>query len=164
VFQRRGDDFLADALFCKDTLAPGAGRNARQIAGAVHVHPGGRFVYCANRGGASKDTQVENLDGGPVNGITVFSIDDETGEPSPIQYVSSGGLSPRTFCLDPAGKALIVGNEGGAPSHAGGEGGAGSSLAVFRISEAGTLTLAHKFEMPDRPSEKLLWVGAVGLG
>ena len=78
------------------------------------MHPSGKFLYGSNRGHDS---------------ITVFSIDPVKGTPTPIQYVSTEGKTPRGFGIDPTGSYLIAGNQDS------------NTLVVFRIdAKTGRLT------------------------
>jgi 6-phosphogluconolactonase len=78
------------------------------------MHPSGKFLYGSNRGHDS---------------ITVFSIDSAKGTPTPVQYASTEGKTPRGFGIDPAGSYLIAGNQDT------------NSLVVFRIdAKTGHLT------------------------
>ena len=78
------------------------------------MHPNGKFLYGSNRGHDS---------------ITVFSIDPVKGTPTPIQYVPTGGKTPRGFGIDPTGSYLIAANQDS------------NTLVVFRIdAKTGRLT------------------------
>jgi len=80
----------------------------------LYIHPTGKFLYGSNRGHDS---------------ITVFAIDSVKGTPTPIQYVPSGGKTPRSFGIDPTGSYLIAANQDT------------NSLVVFRIdTKTGHLT------------------------
>ena len=78
------------------------------------LHPNGKFMYASNRGHDS---------------IAVFAIDAQSGRLTPVQYVPSGGKTPRNFALDRAGRWMLVTNHD-------------SNVAmVFRIDQAtGRLT------------------------
>lgn len=122
---------------------------AGQAAGAIHVHPNGRFVYQSNR-----KTEA----GGGENSIAVYSIDAKTGEPRRIQNIDTQGFSPRTFTIDPEGRLLIVANQipvGSVPAN----------LAVFCIhAKDGTLDFVRKYELPAATNAKsLFWAGIVPL-
>jgi 6-phosphogluconolactonase (cycloisomerase 2 family) len=65
-------------------------------AAEVAVSRDGRFLYASNRGHES---------------IGVFAIDAATGRLSPVQWVPSGGRTPRFFALDPTGRFLFAANE-----------------------------------------------------
>jgi 6-phosphogluconolactonase (cycloisomerase 2 family) len=65
-------------------------------AAEVVVSGDGRFLYASNRGHDS---------------IGVFAIDGETGRLSPVQWVPSGGRTPRFFALDPTSRFLFAANE-----------------------------------------------------
>lgn len=62
-------------------------------ASEIRVHPNGRFVYSANRG---HDT------------ITVFRVNQDTGELSVIELENVRGATPRNFNLDPSGRWLVA--------------------------------------------------------
>jgi len=80
----------------------------------LYMHPSGKFLYGSNRGHDS---------------ITVFSIDPVKGTPTPVQYVSTEGKTPRGFGIDPTGSYLIAGNQDT------------NTLVVFRIdAKTGRLT------------------------
>jgi 6-phosphogluconolactonase len=128
---------------------------AFQLAGAIHVHPNGRFVYASNR--AREKESGETFDGG-TNDIAVFAIDPDTGVPRFIQRVDSRGNFPRTFGIDAEQGVLVVGNEKTLevksfwrtrrvlPS-----------LAVFRIGDDGRLTFLNQLTLPDN-DEVCFWV------
>lgn len=62
----------------------------------VHVAPSGRFLYGSNRG---------------HNSITVFAIDESTGELSYVDHEPTGGETPRNFAIDPTGTFLLAANQ-----------------------------------------------------
>lgn len=120
-------------LFDKATLADGTGVKAGQTASTIHVHPNGRFVYVANRGGA---------DG--TNNIAVFAISPLTGEPSLVQTIDTHGSTPRTFSIDPAGRVLVVGNQ--VTTTLAGKA-VPANLAVFRIRSDGLLDFVRTYDL-----------------
>ena len=65
-------------------------------AAEILVDAKGKFLYASNRGDDS---------------IVQFSIDPVTGMLSPIDWVSSGGKTPRNFEIDPTGNWLISANQ-----------------------------------------------------
>ena len=79
-------------LETKSTLPPGwSGSNS---CADVHVHPGGRFVFCSNRGHDS---------------IAAFAVDGNR-----LAFLGcqpTGGKTPRSFCLDPGGRWLLAANQ-----------------------------------------------------
>jgi 6-phosphogluconolactonase len=69
-----------------------------QTAGAaIHISPDGKFLYASNR--------LE------TNEITVYVINQETGELTLVEHVPSYGKNPRDFAIDPAGNFLLVANQ-----------------------------------------------------
>lgn len=65
-------------------------------AAEAAVDAGGKFLYASNRGADS---------------IAVFSIHTENGSLTPVEWVPSGGKSPRHFAIDPTGQWLFVANQ-----------------------------------------------------
>ncbi|WLS80545.1 lactonase family protein [Erwinia pyri] len=68
----------------------------RSDASEIEVHPGGKFLYAANRGHDS---------------IGVFAIDQLTGTLSPVGWVPCGGKTPRFTTLSPDGRQFFSANE-----------------------------------------------------
>jgi 6-phosphogluconolactonase len=62
----------------------------------VAVHPSGKFLYASNRGHDS---------------IAVFSIDAAKGTLIPVEYLPTGGKTPRNFEIDPSGSLLFAANQ-----------------------------------------------------
>ncbi|EHM00050.1 hypothetical protein HMPREF9946_02744 [Acetobacteraceae bacterium AT-5844] len=65
-------------------------------AAEIAISADGRFVYASNRG---SDT------------IAVFTVDAGTGRLEPVQWLPSGGRTPRFFTFDPTERFLFVANE-----------------------------------------------------
>ncbi len=63
----------------------------------VQVHPGGKFLYVANRG---------------ADEIASFAIDGSTGKLTVIGHTPAEGKVPRHFAIDPGGRWLLVANQG----------------------------------------------------
>jgi 6-phosphogluconolactonase len=63
----------------------------------IHVSPDGRFLYATNRKGS--------------NTITIFKIDEQSGNLSLVDYQSTLGSTPRNFNFDPSGNYLLVANQ-----------------------------------------------------
>jgi 6-phosphogluconolactonase len=56
---------------------------------------------------------VSNRVDGQANGsIGVFSIAEENGKLTPVEWEDTGGATPRHFSLSPDGKLLVVTNQG----------------------------------------------------
>jgi 6-phosphogluconolactonase len=147
VYKRTPDGTLGSApLFVKSTLPSSAPAGPGQTAASIHFHPSGRFVYVANR---SADTAAGNS-------MSVFSINQDTGEPTLIQTIETHGFEPRTFALDSGGRILAVANQlskGALPA----------SLALFRIHDDGKLEFARKYDIETSPGKTLFWAGTVSL-
>ena len=142
-------------LFVKSTLkSDPAKAGPGQTAASIHFHPNGRFVYVANRAS----------DSGGENSIAVFSVNQETGEPTLIQSVGTRGFQPRTFTLDSGGQFLAVANQSaqsvpdGAGFHT-----VPASIALFRIGADGKLEFARKYDVETGAGRVLFWAGFVAL-
>ena len=81
----------------------------------IHIAPGGKFLYCSNRGDA--------------NTISIFSINPANGKLKLIGHQSTLGKTPRNFNFDPSGNFLLVANQNS------------DNIAIFKINKkTGLLT------------------------
>ena len=92
-------------------LPAGAAEKKAVAAAEIAASPDGRFVYASVR-----DFSKE----GDQNGLAVFAVRD-AGRLEAVEFVPSGGVSPRGFVVEPSGKRLFVLNE------------LSGTLVVFRI-------------------------------
>jgi 6-phosphogluconolactonase (cycloisomerase 2 family) len=83
-------------------LAPGVSERKELAAAEIAVAPSGRFVIASVRD-FSKEAGL--------NGLAVFAVDPGSGALRWVEFVSSGGVSPRGFVIDPSGAFLYVLNE-----------------------------------------------------
>lgn len=165
VYKKLTEQAIAsEPAFSKDTLSDPRNVRPRQMAGAIHVHPSGKFVYQANRANATTDVDGKAVFVGGENTIAVYAINQGTGEPTLIQNIDTRGMRPGTFALDPSGRILVVGNQealfvrdrkGVIPVPA--------SLAVFRIQDDGRLEFVRKYDVETDATNSLFWVGFVSL-
>jgi hypothetical protein len=164
MYKRFDDGMLSSApLFTKDSLADPGHVHAEQIAGTVHLHPNGKFVYQANRATATEDFEGKPVFVGGENSIAVYSIDQDTGEPTLIQHIDTRGMNPRTFALDPSARILIAANtipfsvrEGANVNRV------PASLSVFRVGSDGKLDFIRKYDVEAATtSRSVFWMGLV---
>ena len=152
-----------DIVYSVETLAEPHNIRARQAAGTVHVHPNGRFVYGANRAEATTEFQGKQVFKGGENSIVVYSINQSTGEPTPIQHIETQKIHPRTFHIDPSGRLLVA--EHNLPVNVR-DGDAvkaiPAGLSVFRMGDDGKLTFARKYDV-DVGDKTMFWMGMVPL-
>lgn len=88
------------------------------ITAEASLSPDGSFLYVSNRGHDS---------------IGVFSISKENGSLTPIQWISTQGKTPRSFCMDSGGNWLIAANQDS------------DTLSVFsRDAASGKLNFLHQ--------------------
>ena len=128
------------------------------------MHPNGRFVYVANRASGAVEFEGKRVFAGGENTIAVFSINQETGEPTLIQSADTRGFQPRTFAVDATGAVLVAANQSSGLVRQ------GSSvqtiparLATFRIRDDGKLDFAHHDDFETGGSRSLFWTGIFGL-
>jgi DNA-binding beta-propeller fold protein YncE len=159
------DGMLGDSpLFVKDTLAEPGNRHGGQAVASIHVHPNGRFVYLANRASGTVDFGGKRVFAGGENTIAVFSINQQTGEPTLIQSVDTRGVHPRTFALDPSGKILAVANQMPAAVRDGANiSSLPAGLTIFRVGDDGKLSFAHKYDIETGGGRSLFWTGIVSV-
>jgi 6-phosphogluconolactonase (cycloisomerase 2 family) len=165
VYRRSVDGMLdANPLFVKDTLREPAKAQGGQAVSSIHMHPNGKFVYVANRAGGTVAFEGKRVFAGGENTIAVFSIHQETGEPTLIQSVDTHGFQPRTFTLDESGRFLVVANQSAQAVR--GEKGVTvipASLAVFRVGNDGKLTFGRKYDVGTDAGGSLFWASFVSL-
>ena len=65
-------------------------------------------MYGANRAEATIEFQGKQVFKGGENSIVVYSIDQSTGQPTPIQHIETQKIHPRTFHIDPSGRVLVA--------------------------------------------------------
>lgn len=70
--------------------------NGNNTCAEITVAPSGKFVYGSNRGHDS---------------IAVYAVDEATGQLTPIQWMATGGRTPRFFGLGPTGTLLYAANQ-----------------------------------------------------
>jgi 6-phosphogluconolactonase len=166
--QNRLDMFALDRdvlsptpLFRKGTLAEPGNIRGRQVAGTVHVHPNGRFVYVANRASSTVEIDGRRVFAGGENTLAVYAIDPATGEPNPIQHVDTNGIHCRTFHIDRSGQILVAAHIMGLPVRDGATTReVPASLAVFRIAADGKLDFVRKYDV-DVGERQMFWMGMV---
>src|SRR5882724_9880538 len=152
-----------DIAFRAETLAEPTNRRSRQAAGTVHVHPNGRFLYGANRAQDTVDFQGKKVFKGGENSIVVYSIDQSTGEPSPIQHTETRAIHPRTFHIDPSGRMLVAQHNLPVDVRDGDTlQTIAAGLSVFRIGDDGKLTFVRKYDI-DVGGKTMFWMGMVQL-
>lgn len=150
-------------LFIKETLFDPSARGPRQHAGAIHVHPNGRFVYLTNRDSGTVDFEGRKVNGGGQNNVAVFAIDQQTGEPTLIQHADAHAIELRTFAIDPAGRMLVAASiravavRDGAAIRT-----VPAGLSVFRIGADGRLDFMRKYDV-DTGAATQWWSGMVPL-
>ncbi len=81
----------------------------------IAVHPTGKFLYCANS---------------VSNDVSAFTVDDATGDLTPIGSATPAGTGPGSITIDPTGKFAYAVNNGS------------NDVSVFSIDQTtGALTL-----------------------
>src|SRR5262245_6065681 len=148
-------------VYTKDTLAERGKLHPRQLVGAIHVHPNGKFVYVSNRSDNTADFEGKKVFGGGENSIAVFAIDQKSGEPTLVQHADPQTYHVRTFALDPAGKVLVTANivpmdvrEGSTLRHV------PAALSVFRVGADGKLAFVRKHDV-ETGGKPQWWMGIV---
>jgi 6-phosphogluconolactonase (cycloisomerase 2 family) len=161
VCRINGDGTLPrDAAFIKNALADRANNVHTQMAGAIHIHPNGRFVTMTNRNSGTEEIGGKKVFKGGENNVATFSIDQTTGEPTLIQNIEARTIHLRTFAIDPSGRLLIAASilpmamRDGSTMPA--------ALVLYRIGSDGRLTFARKYDV-DTGRFMQFWTGIVTL-
>ena len=163
VYTMETDALSSEAIYKKETLANPDKVISRQAAGTVHVHPNGRFLYGVNRADTTREFEGKNVFIGGENTLAVYSINQSTGEPTPIQHIDTGGIHCRTFHIDPSGRMLVAAHN--VPVLV--KDGAGvktvpACLSMFRIGPDGKLDFVRKYDVDTR-DKIMFWTGMVPL-
>jgi 6-phosphogluconolactonase len=163
VYKRDASTGLARApLFVKDTLAD-PNPKVRQAAGAIHVHPSGKFVYLTNRASDLVDLNGAKAFTGGENNIAVFAVDQASGEPTLIQNADGHAVELRTFGIEPGGRMLVAASIKPVPVRdANGTTTVPAKLCVFHVGSDGKLTLKRQYDV-DTGAHLQFWSGMVTL-
>jgi 6-phosphogluconolactonase len=149
----------AEPAYRTDTVAEPNNMRPRQLAGAIHVHANGRFVYVANRADSTVDFNGKKVFAGGENNIAVYAIDQATGEPRPIQHIDTRKVYPRTFQIDPSGRLMVVQHTLPAIFREENElRSVPAGLTVFRIGDDGRLAYERIYDV-DVGKETMFWLG-----
>ena len=161
VYKLNDDGTLPrDATFIKNALADRANHAPTQMAGAIHIHPNGRFVYMTNRNSGTEEIGGRKVFKSGENNVAAFSIDQATGEPTLIQNIEAQTVHLRTFAIDPSGRLLIAASILPMAMRDGST--IPAALVVYRIGADGKLTFARKVDV-DTGRFMQFWTGIVTL-
>jgi hypothetical protein len=164
MFRMPDERIEATAAYTRDTLADRANVQPRQLAGTIHVHPGGRFVYVANRADHKIEFRGRKVFGGGENSIAVFGIDARTGEPTLMQHADTHAYHVRTFAFDPSGKIMVAASIKPIAVRDGDEiRSVPAALSLFRVGDDGTLQFVRTYDV-GAAGRTHYWMGIVGLG
>jgi 6-phosphogluconolactonase len=147
-----------EPIFVKETLF-NPRSPASQGAGAIHVHGNGKFVYLTNRTFPAREGGRDISSGGE-DSLVVYALDQNSGEPTPIQHIDGHGVQLRTFGIDASGRLLVVASimpmlrSDGTTMPAG--------MTVFRVAADGTLALVRKHDVEVGTAQQF-WSGMVAL-
>ena len=163
MYRIEGDGLEPAAAYMRDTLADPANVKPRQLAGTIHVHPNGRFVYLANRSDWTVDYAGQKVFGGGDNSIAVYAIDEKTGEPTLIQHADTRSYHVRTFAIDPSGRLMVAASIAPIAVREGDKVvNVPAALSVLRIGSDGKLTFVRRYDVG--PGNKIhYWMGMMGL-
>lgn len=163
MFRMPEDRLESEAAYACDTLAEPNDVRRRQLAGAIHVHPSGRYVYVMNRADALVKEGGQSVFGGGENSIAVYAIDQQTGEPTLIQHADVHAYHVRTFSFDPSGRLLVAGSINPLPVRVGARiVTQPAALSVSRVGSDGKLQFVRTYDVG--PADKIhYWTGMVGL-
>jgi 6-phosphogluconolactonase (cycloisomerase 2 family) len=161
VYRLDADGMLSrDPMFIVSSLADRANAGHAQMAGAIHVHPNGRFVYQTNRNSSTEEIDGRRVFKGGENNIAVFLIDPTSGEPRLIQNIDAPTNHLRTFAIDPSGRLLIAASIQPIALRDGST--LPAALVVYRIGADGKLTVARKYDV-DTGRLMQFWTGIITL-
>ncbi|HSV77709.1 MAG TPA: beta-propeller fold lactonase family protein [Ramlibacter sp.] len=164
MFRCDNDRLEPMPAFTRDTLQSPADVRPRQLAGAIHVHPSGHWVYLANRADHAVAEDGSKVFAGGENNIAVFRIDPATGEPTLLQHADTQSFHVRTFACDPGGRLLVTASIKALATRNNGElETVPAALSVFRIGPQGRLEFLRKYEVETSGAQLQYWMGMVSL-
>jgi hypothetical protein len=143
----------------KDTLS-NPKTPASQGAGPIHVDRNGKFVYLTNRTFPAADGGGREISEGGENNVVAYAIDQNSGEPKPIQHIDGRGVQLRTFGIDASGRLLVAASIMPMPRRDGASLPAG--MMAFRIAEDGRLSFVRKYDVEVGASHQF-WSGMLAL-
>jgi 6-phosphogluconolactonase len=149
-----------EPLFVKDTLSDPATK-MEQLAGPIHVHPDGRFVYLTNRAYAFTEVEGQKVFAGGENSVAVFAIDPASGEPTLVQNADGHANYLRTFGIDPSGHLLVTASVWPMPMRDGTT--LPAALSMFRIGGDGKLEFVRKYDVDATSQKQQFWSGMITL-
>jgi 6-phosphogluconolactonase (cycloisomerase 2 family) len=165
MFRMPDDRIESLPAYTLDTLADRANLKPRQLAGTIHVHPSGRYVYVCNRADYKVDFNGAKVFGGGENSIAVYSIDATTGEPKLIQHADTHSYHVRTFAFDPTGRVMVAASIHPIAVREGNEvKNVPAAMTVFRCGDDGKLEFVRKYDVDASGAKTQYWMGIVGLG
>jgi len=133
-----------EPLFITGTLA-NPKPATEQGAGPIHVHANGKLVYLTNRTFPARPGGAREISVGGEDNMVVYTIDENSGEPKPIQHIDGLGVQLRTFCIDASGRMLVVASI--MPMPRSDRTSMPAGMTVFRIGSDGRLSLARKHDV-----------------
>ena len=149
-----------ESTFVANTLTEITHHGPNQMAGAIHVHPNGRFVYVTNRNSSTVAIGGRTVFRDGENNIAVFAINPSTGEPERIQNAEAHTIHLRTFAIDPTGRMLVAASILPMAMRDGST--LPAALVVYRIGDDGTLSFVRKYDV-DTGAFMQFWTGIVVL-
>src|SRR3984885_11241382 len=149
-----------EPLFTKDTLSDPASK-FEQLAGPIHVHPNGRFVYLTNRAFATTDFEGKQVFVGGENSVAAYAIDQTTGEPTLLKSVEAHANYLRTFGIDQSGRLLVTASVWPMPMRDGTT--QPAAIGVFRIGDDGNLAFVRNYEVDASAKKQQFWSGMITL-
>ena len=163
MFRMTGDSLEPQAAYVHDLLADRANVKPRQLAGTVHVHPSGKFVYFANRADWTADYEGKKVFNGGENSIAAFAIDQQTGEPTLIQHADTRNYHVRTFSFDPSGRIMVAASIN--RMHVRKDNTVitvPTAMSVFKVGDDGRLQFVRRYDV-EHGERTQYWTGMVGL-
>jgi 6-phosphogluconolactonase (cycloisomerase 2 family) len=163
MYRMKGNELEAEAAYKRTTLAARVEDKRRQLAGPIHVHPSGRFVYVANRNDRTVDCEGRQVFAGGDNTFAVYALDDNSGEPTLIQNADTKTIHVRTFAFDPGGRLMVAASIADIDvRHGDNVVNVPAALSVMRVGGDGKLDFVRKYDV-ETHGKIHYWMGMFGL-
>jgi 6-phosphogluconolactonase len=163
MYRMQDDRLEPEAAYKRTTLARPVKVKKRQLAGPIHVHPNGRFVYVANRNDHTVEDKGQQVFAGGDNTFAVYAIDQATGEPTLIQNADTHTIHVRTFAFDPTGRMMVAASIDDIHVREGDNiVKVPATLSVMQVGADGKLTFMRKYDV-ETNGRIHYWMGMLGL-
>ena len=157
IYELCNEKLSDEPIYNLSTLPQPMRSSHDQLAGTIHFHPNGRYLYVVNRNDTSVYGDPSDASEYEGNNIVVYGFDEITGEPKLIQHVLTESIHVRTFSIDDDCGLLVAASILPALARVGNKiEMIPAKLSFFQIEANGKLTLVRTHQMSNQ-RESMFW-------